>query len=108
MGDFFVAPGGAAEWAVIGAGVVLIAGELAVFAERGEVEVVAVAIEAILSEVLVVFDAIFGAELAGFGPGACFDFEELDIRMVVGFLDEVVAELVEQQKIGFIRLVFAV
>lgn len=96
MGGFFVAPGGAAEWAVIGAGVVLIAGELAVFTERGEVEVVAVAVEAIFSEILVVFDAVFIAELVGLGPGARFDFEEFDICMIVGFLDEIVAELVEQ------------
>lgn len=69
MRGLFVAPSGAAERAVIGAGVILVAGELAVFTEGGEVEVIAVAVEAIFGEILVVFDAVFIAELVGFGPG---------------------------------------
>ena len=85
MGDFFVAPGGATERAVVGAGVILVAGELAVFTEGGEVKVIAVAIEAIFGEILVVFDAIFIAELVGFGPGLRLNFEEFDICMVVVF-----------------------
>ena len=84
MGDFFVVPGGAAEWAVIGAGVILVAGELAIFTEGGVVEVIAVAIEAVFGEIFVVFDAIFVAELVGFSPGLRFNFEELDIGMVIG------------------------
>ena len=84
MRGLFVAPGGTAERAVIGAGVVLVAGELAVFAEGSEVEVVAVAIEAVFGEILVVFDAVFIAELVGFGPGLRFNLEEFDIGMVIG------------------------
>ena len=87
MGDFFVAPGGAAEWAVIGAGVILVTGKLAVFAERSKVEVIAVAVEAVFGEILVVFDAVFVAELAGLGPGLRFNFEEFDICMIVVFAD---------------------
>ena len=47
-------PSGAAEGAVISAGVVLIAGELAVFAKRRVVEVVAVAVETVFGEILVI------------------------------------------------------
>ncbi len=101
MGDFFVAPGGAAEWAVVGASVILVAGELAVFAERSVVEVIAVAVEAVFGEIFVVFDAIFGAEFLCFSPGARFDFEELDICMVVVLADQIVAELVEKEELGF-------
>ena len=85
MGDFFVAPGGATEWAVVSAGVILIAGELAHLAEGGVMEIVAVAVEAVFGEILVVFDAIFGAEFFCFGPGFGLNFEELDICMVVSF-----------------------
>lgn len=108
MGDFFVAPGGAAEWAVIGAGVVLVAGELAVFTERSVVEVIAVAVEAVFGEIFVVFGAIFGAELLCFSPGSRFDFEELDICMVVVLADQIVAELVKQEELGFGVGVFGV
>ena len=85
MGDFFVAPGGAAEWAMISAGVILVAGELADLAEGGVMEVVAVAVEAVFGEILVVFDAVFGAEFFCFGPGFGLDFEEFDVGLVVIF-----------------------
>ena len=42
-------------------------------------EVIAVAVEAIFGEIFVVFDAILGAELFGFGPGFGLNLEELDI-----------------------------
>ena len=72
-------PRGAAEWAVIVSGFILVAGELAVFAERGRMEVIAVAVEAVFGEIFVVRNAEFFAEFAGFGPGFCFDFKQLDI-----------------------------
>lgn len=64
-------------------------------------EIVAVAIEAIFGEVFVVFDAVFGAEFFGFRPGFSLDFEEFDIRVVICFAEEIVAELVEKEKLGF-------
>ncbi len=108
VGDFFVAPGGAAEWAVVGAGVILVAGELAVFTEGGEVEVIAVAIEAVFGEIFVVVDVVLGAEFLCFSPGARFDFEELDIRTVVVLADQIVAELVEKEELSFGVGVFGV
>ena len=72
-------PGSTAERAMIEAVFVLIAGELADFTERGVVEVVAVAVEAIFGKVLIVFDVVFGAEFFGFGPGFCFDFDKFDV-----------------------------
>ena len=101
MRGLFVAPSGAAERAVIGAGVILVAGELAVFTERGVVEVIAVAIEAVFGEIFVVFDVVLGAEFLCFSPGARFDFEEFDIRMVVVLADQIMAELVEKEELGF-------
>ena len=82
---FFVAPGGAAKRAVVFASVVLVTGELAVFTERGEVKVVAVAVETIFGEILIVFGAIFGAEFLSFGPGASLDLEKFDVGMVICF-----------------------
>lgn len=84
---FFVIPGGAAKRAVVVAGVVLVTGELAVLTERGEVEVIAVAIEVIFGKILIVFGAIFGAEFFGFGPGAGLDLEKSDVGMVICFAD---------------------
>jgi len=84
MGGFFVAPGCAAERAMVGAGVILVAGELADLAEGGVMEVVAVTIEAIFGEVLVIFDAVFGAEFFCFGPGFGLDFEEFDVGAIIG------------------------
>ena len=83
MGDFFVAPGCAAERAMIDAGVVLVAGELADFAKGGEVEVIAVAIEAIFGEIIVVLDAVFGAELLGLVPGLSLNLKEFDVCIVI-------------------------
>ena len=72
-------PGGAAERAVIEAVAVLVARELADFAKRSFMEIIAIAIEAIFGEVLVVFDAMPRAELFGLGPGFGLNLEELDI-----------------------------
>lgn len=64
-------------------------------------EIVAVAVEAIFGEVFVVFDVVFGAEFFGLSPGFGLDFEEFDIRVVICFAEEIVAELVEKEKLGF-------
>ena len=88
-------PGRATERAVVVAAVVLIAGELAVFTERGEVEIVAITIKAILGEIFVVFEAVFFAEVFSFRPGLGFDLEELDICMVICFADEVMAKFMQ-------------
>jgi len=79
---------------MIEAGVILIAGKVAVFAERGDVEPVAVSIEMILGEVLVPFDAVLCAEFVCFGPSVGFDSQEFDITGIVVAFDEVMAELV--------------
>ena len=94
-------PGRVTERAVIAAAVVLIAGELAVFTERGEVEIVAITIKAILGEIFVIFEAVFFAEVFSFRPGLGFDFEEFDIRMVICFTDEIVAEFMQEKELGF-------
>ncbi len=94
-------PGRVTERAVVVAAVVLIAGELAVFTERGEVEIVAITIKAILGEIFVVFEAVFFAEVFSFRPGLGFNLEELDICMVICFTDEIVAEFVQEKELGF-------
>ena len=68
-------PCGAAERAVVEAGVVLIAGEIAILTERGNVEPVAVGVEMILGEIFVPFDAILRAKLVRLRPGFGFDTE---------------------------------
>ena len=83
------------------AAVVLIAGELAVFTERGEVEIVAITIKAILGEIFVIFEVIFFTEVFSFRPGLGFDLEELDICMVICFADEVMAKFVQEKELGF-------
>ena len=93
-------PGGAAEWAVVAAMFILVARELADFTEGNAMEIVAVAVEAIFGEVFVVFDAVFGAEFFGLSPGFGLDFEEFDIRVVICFAEEIVAELVEKEKLS--------
>jgi len=72
-------PGGATERAMIEAMAVLVARELADFAKRSFVEIIAIAIEAIFGEVFIVFDAILRAELFRFGPGFSLNLKELDI-----------------------------
>ena len=89
-------PFGAAEWAVVEAGFVLVAGELAVFTERDDVEPVTVGIEVIFGEIFVPFNLVFRAERFGFGPGFRFDADKFDVAVVGVFLEEVVAELVEE------------
>ena len=94
-------PGGTTERAMIAAALVLIARELAVFAERSVVKVVAVAVEAIFGEIFVIFDLIFGAKFFGLSPGFCLDFKEFDVCMIICFAKEIVAELVEKEKLSF-------
>ena len=72
-------PGGAAERAVIEAVAVLVARELADFAEGRVVEIIAVTVEAIFGEIFVVFYPILATEIFGFSPGFGFNFEEFDI-----------------------------
>ena len=59
-------------------------------------EPVAVRIEVRFGEIFVPFDAIGGAKFVGFGPGAGFDFDQLDIADVILLADEVVTELVQE------------
>jgi len=66
-------PFGAAECAVIDAGFVLVAGEVAIFAERSDVEPIAVSIEVALGGIVVPFDLIFGAKLVGLLPSFRFN-----------------------------------
>ena len=68
-------PGGATESAVIEAGVVLVAGEVAVFAKRSDVEPVTVGVEVILDEIFVPFNAVARTETAGGCPGFGFNAE---------------------------------
>jgi hypothetical protein len=91
-------PFGAAEWAVIEAGFVLVAGELAVFTERNDVEPVTVGVKVVFGEIFVPFDFIGGAELFGFSPGFRFDTDKFNVAVVGVFLKEIVAELVKELK----------
>lgn len=87
-----------AERAVIFAFVVLVASNVTDRAKRGRIEVIAVAVEMILGEILVPFDVIFWTEFFGFIPGERFDFEKLNIRGKIRTMNNVVAELVEQEQ----------
>ena len=89
-------PGGAAEGAVVGAFIVLIASELTVLTERRVVEIVAIAIEEIFGKIFVVAYPILPAKFAGFSPGLSLNFEELDIGRIICFADEIVAELMQK------------
>ena len=93
-------PFGATHRAMINAGFILVAGELAVFAERNDVEPVAVSVEVIFGEIFIPFNLISGAELFSFGPGFGFDADELNVACVGVFLEEIVAELMKQLKAG--------
>ena len=92
-------PSAATERAMIVAAVILIASELTVFTEGSVVEIVAVAVEAVFGEIFVIFEIVFLAEFFGFCPSFGFDFEELDICAVICFVDEIVAEFVEQEEL---------
>ena len=87
------------ERAMVVAVIVLIASELTVFTEGSVVKIIAIAIKAIFSEIFVVCDCVFLTEFFGFCPSFGFDFEELDIRAVICFADEIVAEFVEQEEL---------
>ena len=64
---------------VVGAGSVLVAGEVAVGAEGFLMEPIAVGVEVVLDEILVPDDVVFGGKLFGLLPGGRFDFEALDV-----------------------------
>ena len=66
-------PFGAAECAVIEAGRVLVAGEVAVLAKGSDVEPVAIGVEVVLSGVIVPFNLVFSTEVARLLPGFGFD-----------------------------------
>ena len=67
---------------MIEASFVLVAGELAVFTERNDVEPVAISVEMIFGKIFVPFDFISEAELFSFGPGFGFDADKLNIAIV--------------------------
>ena len=90
---------------MIGAGFVLIAGELAIFTEGDDVEPVAIGIEMIFGEVFIPFDVVLWAEFFGFSPGFGFDADELDVAFVGVFIEKEMAELMEEFKL---RAVFEV
>lgn len=69
-------------------------------------EVVAIAVEAIFGEIFVILEIVFLAEFVGFGPGFGFDFEKLDVCKVIGFVNEIVTEFVEKEKLSFVVVVF--
>ena len=81
---------------MIEASFVLVAGELAVFTERDDVEPVTVGIEVIFGEIFVPFYLVFGAKLLGFGPGFRFDANEFNIAVVGVFLEEIMTKLMEE------------
>ena len=91
-------PSSVAEGAVIEESGVLITGKVAVFAERGKMKPIAVAVEVIFGKIFVPFDFISGAELFSFGPGFGFDADKLNIAIVGVFLKEIVAELMKELK----------
>lgn len=93
-------PFGAAERTVVEAGVVLVAGELAIFAERDDVEPVAVGVEVVFGVIFVPFDAVGSAERLGLGPGFGLDADELDVADVAGLVDKIVAEFVQKLERG--------
>lgn len=84
------------EGAVVGAGVILVAGEVAVWTEGGLIEIVAIAVETILGVVFVPFDVIVGGEFFGLLPGERFDLDELDVRGKIRTMNNIVADFVEQ------------
>ena len=57
---------------------------------------IAVAVEVIFGEIFVVLYAVAFANFANLCPGLGFDFDEFNIGRVVGFIDKVVAELVQK------------
>lgn len=57
---------------------------------------IAVAVEVIFGEIFVVLYAVAFANFANLCPGLGFDFDEFNIGSVVGFIDKVVAELVQK------------
>ena len=81
---------------MIEASFVLVAGELAVFTERDDVEPVAISVEMIFGKIFVPFDFISGAELFSFGPGFRFDANEFDIAVIGVFLEEIMTKLMEE------------
>ncbi len=79
---------------MIVARIVLIAGKLAVFAERNHMKPVAVSVEVVFGKILIPFDAILSAEIVGFLPSFGLDTNELDVAGVGGFFEEGMAKLV--------------
>lgn len=57
---------------------------------------IAIAVEVIFREIFVVLYVVMFANFANLCPGLGFDFDEFNIGSVVGFIDKVVAELVQK------------
>ena len=78
----------------------MVAGKLAIFTERDDVEPVAISVEVIFGEIFVPFNFISRAEFFGFGPGFRLDADEFNVTSVGVFLEKIVAELMKQLKGG--------
>ena len=76
----------------------LVAGKLAIFAERDGVEPVEVRIEAVFGEIFVPEDLKGRAERFGFCPSGGFDSKEVDCDSVIVARDKIVAEFVKESE----------
>ena len=79
--------------------VVLIASELTVFTEGRIVKIIAVAVDVIFREILVIANLIIVTELASLRPGFCLNFKEFDIGGIICFANQKVAELMKKKEL---------
>lgn len=89
-------PGCVAKRAMIFAGVILIAGELAIGAERYGMEPVAVSINVIFGDIFVPSYIVGFTEIFGLLPGFRLDTDELDIASVGVLFEESMTKFVKE------------
>ena len=81
---------------MIFAGAILIAGELAVGAERDGMKPVAIGVDMVFGDVFVPVNVVVFTKVFGFLPSFGLDADELDIASVGVFIEESVAEFVKE------------
>ena len=93
-------PACTAKWAMITAGIVLIAGEIAILAKRNDVKPIAICIEMVFGKITVPSDAISWTKLGSLLPSGGFDADKLNVARVRILVNKKMTELMQKFEWG--------
>lgn len=90
----------ATKWAMVIAGIVLIAGKIAILTKRNDVKPVAICIEMIFGKVAIPSDVVGWTKLGSLLPSGGFDANKLDVASVRILMNKKMSELVQKFERG--------